>query len=52
MYEQNKALSLGQQMSQRELAEASGIKLGTLLRRITGKVPWTHNVGGAGSPKS
>ena len=30
MYEQNKALPLGQQISQRELAEASGIKLGTL----------------------
>ena len=53
MYEQNKALPLGQQMSQGELAEASGIKLGTLSKRITGEVPWTCNVGGgAQDPQS
>ena len=53
VWEANAALPLDhpERKSQREVSELVGIKLGTLSKRITGKVPWTRNVGGQRIPK-
>ena len=38
-------------MSLRDIADATGLSLGTLNKRTTGKLPWIKNVGGRRTPR-
>ena len=49
--EANLAKPPAERKTQRQVAEESRISLGTLSKRITGKVPWTCNVGRRRIPK-
>ena len=52
LWERTKDLPKGQgHLTLREISEASGVKLGTLNKRTTGKLPWTRNIGGKRTPR-
>ena len=51
LWEKTKDLPKGQgHLTLRQISEASGIKLGTLNKRTTGKLPWMRNIGGKRIP--
>ena len=52
LWEKTKDLPKGQgHLTLRQISEASGVKLGTLNKRMTGKLPWMRNIGGKRTPR-